>query len=67
MEDRNTIFFSRKMKSNIARNKILSVITDAGERVTDYELMKEIAVQYYKNLFSSKIKVSIRDDLSYYL
>ena len=36
----------------MAKNRIVSLWTDLGESVDDYEKVKEIAMQYYQMLFS---------------
>ena len=50
--DRNTTFFHRKGQGHMAKNRIVSLCTDLGESVDDYEKVKEIAMQYYQMLFS---------------
>lgn len=40
------------MKSHNAQNKVLSLTYANGNRITDYELVKQEAINFYKHLFS---------------
>ena len=51
---KNTKFFPRKVASNIGMNRILRLKKDDGSIVTDYEQVKQIAVNFYENLFSKE-------------
>lgn len=46
-------FFHRKVASQCAKNKILSLYTEEYEQVTNCETVKKMAMKYYKDLFSA--------------
>lgn len=51
--DKNTQFFHHKMKSHCMRNKILSLNTLAGVRITDPEEIKLEILSYYEGLLGT--------------
>ncbi|KAL3534632.1 hypothetical protein ACH5RR_003093 [Cinchona calisaya] len=50
--DRNTSFFHRKVSSDIARNRIVRQKNEDDEIITEYNAVKEMAVDFYKQLFT---------------
>lgn len=47
--DRNTKYFHSVVKSHIARNKILRLKNEAGDIIEDYELVQDMAVEFFSN------------------
>lgn len=50
--DKNIAFFHRTLKIHHTRNKILTLTTNEGIKLTEYEDVKQEAIQFYQNLFT---------------
>lgn len=54
--DRNASFFYRKITTHTARNRIMMLQDAEGVKITDYEQVKQIAVNFYQDLFGKKVE-----------
>lgn len=50
LDDRNSTFFHRQVKTRIIRNGLVSVLNEVGTRVSDPAGVADIVVNYYREL-----------------
>ncbi|XP_050222138.1 uncharacterized protein LOC126672232 [Mercurialis annua] len=50
--DRNTKFYHQKVKQRRRRNKIVALKDEEGNIITDQEALKELALNFFSNLFT---------------
>ncbi|GAA0174926.1 hypothetical protein LIER_41816 [Lithospermum erythrorhizon] len=51
--DANTSLFHKRMRLHQAKNRITQIHDDSGVLVKDYDRVKEVVVNFYKDLFTA--------------